>query len=311
MRPIHRHIIIFLSLFLPISVSAQDKTQVYTKYIDSIKQSTYPYVFPAWGKRVVKKGVDLPLSAGIMVNYFAGSQQMKISDLKVGFNDQPMVPLNFIQFGEVKAIFQSISTRVDLWALPFVNIYGIFGESFEKTKITITEPVSFSSEASFKGPTAGFGLTAGGRLKGIFFTLDYNNTWTFLAQIKGAVFTQAYTSRIGHLIAFKAHPDQNITLWAGASGIYIDRMTEGSIKISDLKTNAATGQLEQIVSRITTKDFKDATINYSLQKRATSHWSMLVGGQYQLNHHWQFRTEAGFLGGRSSILASANYRFGL
>ena len=37
---------------------------------------------------------------------------------------------------------------------------------------------------------------------------------------------------------------------------------------------------------------------------------MLVGGQYQLNKHWQVMAEGGFIGDRSSFLLSANYRFG-
>ena len=38
----------------------------YQAYIDSIKNKPYPYIFPIWGKRLAKKGFDLPLAAGIM-----------------------------------------------------------------------------------------------------------------------------------------------------------------------------------------------------------------------------------------------------
>jgi hypothetical protein len=331
--------ILIISMMIPILVFAKGEpdSTIRQKYIDSIKHSNYPYTFPAWGKRVVKKGIDMPLPAGVMVNYFAGSQLINISDLQVGFNNSPLVPLDFVKFGQIKANFQSVSTRVDLWTLPFFNVYGIFGETFASTDVNIVEPFNFSTSAKFKGPTTGFGVSVGGAMYGIFGIMDYNNTWSFLDKIKGTVYTQSYSPRIGHAINFKSHPDRNVTLWVGASGIFIGRTTEGTIKISDINSTAAQAELDKIknetadwyqtltpAQKVVVKqiaqafsdktaglDLKDASISYSLKKRATSNWSMLVGGQFQFNHRWQFRSEAGFLGGRKSILASINYRFGL
>jgi len=313
------------------------KLSIKEKYIDSIKHSTYPYTFPAWGQKIAKKGIDIPLPAGVMVNYFAGSQQINISDLKVGFNGGDQVPLDFIKFGEVKASFQSVSTRVDLWVLPFVNLYGIFGESHATTSVNIAEPFSFSSTAKFNGPTAGLGISVGGAVRGIFGIGDYNNTWTSFENIQGAIYTQSVSFRLGHAISFKSHPEENVTLWVGTSGIFINRTTEGTISLADLNPTISQETLDEIknetaawfqtltpAQKIITKqiaqaisdkiaglDVKDATISYSLNKRATHHFSMLGGGQYQLNKRWQFRGEAGFLGGRTSGLASVNYRFGL
>jgi len=330
-------ICLMLPAFAIAQTDAKQKLSIKEKYIDSIKHSTYPYTFPAWGQKIAKKGIDIPLPAGVMVNYFKGSQQMTISDLKVGFNDNAPVPLDFIKFGEVKASFQSISTRVDLWALPFVNLYGIFGESFATTNVNLTAPVTFSSIAKFNGPTAGLGLSVGGAVRGLFGIGDYNSTWTSLDNIKGAVFTQSVSFRLGHAINFTSHPQMNITLWVGTSGIFVNRTTEGTISVADISPTVSQETLDEIknetaawfqtltpAQKVVTKqiaqaisdkiaglDVKDAIISYSLNKRATHHFSMLGGGQYQLNKRWQFRGEAGFLGGRTSGLASVNYRFGL
>jgi len=336
-----RILLLSICLMLPAFAIAQTdgelKLSIKEKYIDSIKHSTYPYTFPAWGQKIAKKGIDIPLPAGVMVNYFAGSQQINISDLKVGFNGGDQVPLDFIKFGEVKASFQSVSTRVDLWVLPFVNLYGIFGESHATTSVNIAEPFSFSSTAKFNGPTAGLGISVGGAVRGIFGIGDYNNTWTSFENIQGAIYTQSVSFRLGHAISFKSHPEENVTLWVGTSGIFINRTTEGTISLADLNPTISQETLDEIknetaawfqtltpAQKIITKqiaqaisdkiaglDVKDATISYSLNKRATHHFSMLGGGQYQLNKRWQFRGEAGFLGGRTSGLASVNYRFGL
>ena len=88
-------------------------------YIDSIKNSEYTWKLPIWGKKVSKRGIDLPYNAGIMLNTYIGSQKILISDLKVGVNGKDPVPLDFIKFGEVKAKIQNITVRPDVWLLPF------------------------------------------------------------------------------------------------------------------------------------------------------------------------------------------------
>jgi hypothetical protein len=330
--------VLVICLMIPVMVFAQADTSktILEKYRDSIKHSTYPYTFPAWGEKIVKKGIDLPLPAGVMINYFAASQLINITDLQVGFNNGPMVPLDFIKFGTVKANIQSISSRFDVWLLPFVNVYGMFGATLANTSVSVVAPFNFSTSAKFNGTTAGFGVALAGAWHGIFGDGDYNNTWSSLDNIQGSVYTQTVDLRLGHPFIFASRPDRNITLWVGGSGIYIGRTTEGTIPLSSLSTDATQAELQQIkdgtaawvqtlspaqqvvvkqianafLDKISGLDIKDASISYSLIKRATSNWSMLAGGQFQLNRRWQFRSEAGFLGGRTSVLCSANYRFG-
>jgi hypothetical protein len=55
----------------------------------------------------------------------------------------------------------------------------------------------------------------------------------------------------------------------------------------------------------------DATILYSLTKEAAERWNMIIGGQYQIDKHFQIRAEGGIVGNRKSFLLSANYRFGI
>lgn len=50
-------------------------------------------------------------------------------------------------------------------------------------------------------------------------------------------------------------------------------------------------------------------ISYGMEKQTKELWNGIIGLQYQLNKKWQFRTEAGIIGDRKSILASINYRF--
>ena len=58
-------------------------------------------------------------------------------------------------------------------------------------------------------------------------------------------------------------------------------------------------------------DEKEATIQYSLDKRPKDMWNFVVGTQYQFNKHWMLRFEYGFLGTRTQIITGLQYRFGL
>ncbi|HEY4323457.1 MAG TPA: hypothetical protein VGN20_05710 [Mucilaginibacter sp.] len=333
-----KKLLVVILLMAPIIVLAQqpaDKT-IMEKYIDSLKTHPYPYKFPIWGEKVYKKGFDIPLPAGVMLNYFNGKQLINITDLAVGFNGGDKVPLDFIKFGKTQASIQMISTRLDLWVLPFVDLYGIFGKSFTHTSVTVAEPIAFSTSAKFNGPTAGFGITAGGGVRGFLIIGDYNNTWTSLEGIDGSIYAQTVSARLGYVIKFPKKPYRNITLWAGPSGLFVNRTTVGSVKVSDLTGGPSQDQIDaikngvagwynnltppqKVVVKQIAQAFSDkfagidpnATIDYSLNKAPTSNWSMITGGQFQLNKIWQFRAEAGFLGGRSSLLLSVNWRFGL
>jgi len=54
-----------------------------------------------------------------------------------------------------------------------------------------------------------------------------------------------------------------------------------------------------------------STVEYSLDKRPKDMWNFIVGSQYQLNRHWMFRAEVGFLNSRTHVIAGTQYRFGL
>lgn len=307
----------------------------YDLYVDSIKNSNYIWKFPIWGKKVTKRGFDLQYPVGVMFNGFVASQLVNITDLKVGFNDMEPVPLDFVKFGEVKANLVSTTIRTDLWVFPFVDLYLIGGKTWTQTNVNVVEPFNFSSEANFDGSTFGIGTTLAGGYHGFVTIIDINHTWTSIKEIEGAIKTTLFTPRLGYNYVFPKKPWKNIVMWVGAPGIFLNRVTEGTINLADLGTDGSSRPdleairdevadwyknlppaqkvvvkkiAEAMLDKLDGVNVKDATVSYSLKKSPTSNWSMCVGGQYQLNHRWQFRTEFGFLGGRKSMLVSANYR---
>jgi hypothetical protein len=66
--------------------------------------------------------------------------------------------------------------------------------------------------------------------------------------------------------------------------------------------------LSPIVEELDKRD-GESIVEYGMDKQVTQMWNGLLGLQFQLNKHWQFRAEAGLIGDRKSILFSINYRF--
>src|SRR6185436_9315897 len=172
-----RTTILVFSLILPSSIVI---AQVFTNkevgkknaaLIDSLKASEYPYSLPILGAKAHKAGYALPYSAGVSVNYFWQKSDLIIENLSVGFNHGPMYDLDeIIRFDKAVATADALTVRPDIWLLPFLNIYGIFGKAQASTQIgfgvwvpdssgTSSEIISSSTNVEFNTSTYGFGIT--------------------------------------------------------------------------------------------------------------------------------------------------------
>ena len=58
-------------------------------------------------------------------------------------------------------------------------------------------------------------------------------------------------------------------------------------------------------------DDKNATVQYSLNKRPKDMWNFVIGSQFQISKHFMIRAEYGFLGSRQQFIGGLQYRFGL
>jgi hypothetical protein len=120
-------------------------------------------------------------------------------------------------------------------------------------------------------------------------------------------------------VKFKSETDSSLRLGEALSDGVWERKDElvsdywdwyNSLGPLDPKKKIADDILTPIVERIDATD-GSGIVHYNLDKKPKSEWNMLIGGQYQINKTWQVRTEGGFLGDRSSLLISVNYRFGI
>lgn len=375
MKPMRNKLLFFALLLVAVSASAQVYTdKVVGKkneaLIDSLKTSEYPYILPIWGKKATEKGFQLPYSAGLSVNYFWSKSDIEIKDLMVGFNNGQMYDLDqVVRFNEATAEASALTIRPDIWVLPFLNVYGIFGRAHVSTSIGAgiyvpdadnnwTEVTNFKTKANFEAVSMGVGFTPTIGVAGGFLALDMNVTWSDIDELDKPAVSFVFGPRFGK--SFKLNkPDQNIAVWVGAFRVHLNGSTQGSIQLSDVfsldgaqekvdaglatvaqkqesvdtwwagltpaqqanpvnktKYNTANRALESAGNILTELDGALSTagsssVQYSLQKAPKDMWNFIIGSQYQFNRHFMFRAEAGFLGSRTQVLGSFQYRFGL
>ncbi len=313
-------------------------------YTDSLKKVVYHHTFPILGQKAYQMGVDMPYPAGIMTNYFYANQGLIIENMQLGLQTSnqniPLTPVEFIGFKNNSVKANTFMARPDLWIFPFLDVYGIFGYGTTTTTVNISTPVVFTSVVTQNVRTAGFGFTGAFGLGIFFLAADMNWTWNKPDKLDDPVPAQTLSFRLGHTFKFAEHPQKNIGIWAGALRARFGAGTVGEIRLSDalppevwqrkdeivnqynawyngldpsnpadkLKMATADKVLTPIIDRIDAAD-GSATVRYALDKRPVNEWNMIVGAQYQVNKRWVFRTEGGFLGDRTTLLLSANYRF--
>jgi len=255
--------------------------------------------------------------------------------LKTDELDIPLTDVNFIEFGDNINTSFSINVRPDLWILPFLNVYGIFGYGESTTEVNIVAPLELLSVVDQSLTTAGFGVMGAGGIGPVWFSVDANWTWSKPLLLDKPVLVKVVGIRVGHTFKFEHKPESNIALWAGAMRVEMNSETSGEIKLIDalppeawdrrdeivsdyydwynneatpVQKIAADKVLTPIVERIENAD-GESIVRYGMDKQVKEKWNGTLGVQYQLNKRWMFRSEAGLIGNRKSFLVSLNYRF--
>ena len=319
-----------------VSTKVKSKHQQYT---DSLKQVEYNYIFPILGQGAYSKGFDIPYPVGLMGNYMWMDQGLTIDNLQLGLKtndlDIPLTGVDFIEFGKNTNTSYTFNVRPDIWILPFLNVYGIFGYGESHTEVNLTAPIELKSVVDQSVSTVGVGIMGAGGLGPVWFSVDANWTWNKPELLDKSVRVNVLGIRVGHTFVFKNRPQSNIALWAGAMSIKMNSETKGELKLKDALPPETWDRRDEIVANYRDwyddltpikKAAVDATavpdivnrleaaegesiIRYGIDKQVKERWNGLIGIQYQYNKHWMLRSEAGLIGDRKSFLVSLNYRF--
>ena len=316
-------------------VSEYFKNPFHAAYYDSLKKMNYPYTFPLWGKKAYKKGFDVAFPWGIGANYFWAKQEVKISNVAVGFNGKEPVDItDVITFGKINATASVYTIRPDLFVLPFLSIYGVFGYGSSNIEVPIVEPIVFTTNPTSKATSAGLGFTLAGGFQGAVLIFDNSFNWLNTDKLTDLVPAYNATLRIAHQFASSMRADRTITFWMGPSFQRIKADTRGEIGINEIFPGIDESQKQKIKDRLDQwynslkppqqvvageiiskikehfagADPGNGIISYQLDKEIAGPWNVVLGSQFQFNKNWMMRLEMGAFGKRSQFLFSLNYR---
>lgn len=245
-----RNLLLSFCLLVSLSTTAQvfsnkEVGKKNAELADSLKKSDYPYALPIWGDKVTKAGYNLPYSAGLSVQYFWQESAIIIDNLQVGFNNGPMYNVDgIVRFDESTARAQAITVRPDVWVLPFLDVYGIFGTSNAATDVNFgvwvpdstgveKEVLKAGTVVEFTTTTFGFGMTPTIGVAGGFLALDFNMAWTDVPQLTKPARSTVFGPRFGKNFKLKK-PDQTIAVWVGGFRVGLRSETAGSINLSEV-----------------------------------------------------------------------------
>ncbi|MEO6167883.1 MAG: hypothetical protein ABIO46_09325 [Chitinophagales bacterium] len=213
-------------------------------YLDSVKNSEYPYALPILGKKAHQQGYNLPYSAGLGLNFITQKSDIVIDNLKVGFNNGELYDLgNVVRFNSAESKGSGLNLRPDVWVLPFLNVYGILARSALSTSIDAgvwipqndsvwQEVLPISTKAEFNATTLGFGITPTMGVGGFFMAFDMNMTWSDVPALEKPAFAFVFDPRLGK--NFVIRDEMNVAVWVGGFRLKINSGTTGSLPLSDL-----------------------------------------------------------------------------
>ncbi|QLE00724.1 hypothetical protein HX109_03785 [Galbibacter sp. BG1] len=334
--------VLILSVWL---FSVQSLTQVSPMHEkgfvkDTTSKIDHPYILPIYGEKVKNMGHRLPLPFGFMFNYVLQETRLNITKLKVGIGGSDLEELDFVQFDPVVNTANVFNVRADAWLFPFLNLYAIYAHSEGNANIDITFPINLNIATTPSVDTYGGGMVLAYGRNNYFGAANLNLSSSHTSALDEPVFGMVTSLRVGRV--FDLHgSDNRISFSVGAQNQYIERLSAGSLKISDgfasldpeklddLKQQIGDSAenwyddlsrpqqlvVDQLVARMEDwldgKDIGDTEIRYEFEKETLGDWSLQVGVQYMHGDHYWYRLEGGFGRGRTQLLFSFNYRFGL
>jgi len=114
------------------------------------------------------RGYELPLPFGVSVVYNYLARDIKVSDVRIGVNGEPVQSVShFLDLGSTSKVNAGL-IKMDAWILPFLNIYLLGGyienESTSSGHVSLPRPGPIPRpplEFDFKVPTSLDGFVGG------------------------------------------------------------------------------------------------------------------------------------------------------
>jgi len=236
-------------------------------------------IFPLW--KSLAKGKELPSPFGFGVNLYSQNQTfsfLEFSFFVPDFNMSAMLPQDL----EIENQITERNLKVDLWVLPFVNVFGILGEINGKT-IVDYEFLDDKIRMNYKGIVYGSGITMAGGYEPYFISLTAAFSNTKLDNSESSAKAWIFTPKIGITMSgWKMIKDLNI--WVGAMYQQSEEQHSGSMNI-----------------------LNSIHVQYDVTLQQKNAWNSMAGVLVSFTSDFHLELEHG-IGDRKHTLASLIYR---
>ena len=251
-------------------------------YLDREIQRVLPLAKEIAGDRVD----ELPLPVGIALAYNHQWDKMEASNLFVKLGRRPERSISSDLISDIRATTNTYTMNVDMWVLPFWNIFGILAYSEGEASIKLNVPDLLPSNLEVPYSVLSYGggtnLTVGWRQ--FFVVANATFTQQKVNLFEDTVNALILAPRIGWQQDFGPTA---VSIWTGANYLDISKEREGSLILP--------GPRQQELA-------------FRLDVQPVANWNAALGARASIGKRFDFLLDAG-LGVRKSILFSAAFRF--
>jgi len=240
-------------------------------------------IFPLW--KSLAKGKDLPAPFGFGLNIYAQDQTFNFSKSSFylsGLNLENMIPQDL----DISNQVTEKNFKVDLWLLPFVNVFGILGEINGSTIVDhelLNQISDGKIQMNYKGVIYGSGITMAGGYEPYFLSLTAAFSNTRLDNSESSVKAWVFTPKVGIVMkGWRIIEDLNI--WLGAMYQKSEEQHSGSINLAN-----------------------SIDVQYDVTLEQKNAWNSMAGVMIGFSGDFCLELERG-IGDRKHVLASLIYR---
>ena len=278
------------------------------QYKPSSKPSTN--LFPMFGKLAKENNRTFPLPFGVSLHTLFYDQGYTASNLFMTSDSNDLVARADTLYQNTTAYEMRASIRPNVWLLPFLNIYGIFGYTkgvispdlvvpyivienipiFDS--IVVDTTFEIKDEIGYIGPTYGIGATLSIGYKFFFVMADYNYSVTNPTDLDDNLHNHFFSPKAG--IFFGKQEKTLWSFWLGAMYIKNDQAFQGRISVADID--------EAFVPLF------GEEASYQGEITANERWNFVFGGALVINQKHNITIEAGLFS-RKQIALGYNFSF--
>jgi len=287
--------------------------------INTAKQSASPSkqwesMLPFFAQDVIMSGYDLPIPFGISLIYAKVKQDMRLTDLSLGFNGSEKVDIEFISFDTITSDTSTPHLKLDAWVLPFMNVFATVGKLSGSVDINFSidgnkaldqlgtdcsvkrkplecylladKRIEVEEQSSLVGTSYSVGTVFVGGWNSYFIAVPITFSWSKMDRDTSGYVINVLP-RVGK--KFQLNNGSSFALYAGTSYLTSRLMLTGSQPIDD----------------------SGESFEYQIKQENTDKWMGLVGGNYSIKEGWSLAFEYGGIGGisRQQFITNLTYRY--